>query len=285
MIDDATTLQFLGSYQKDNPTSPVGIPYDLLGTQDGRDLRSFFAGDPNDDSSDRTIANIGFELSRDLGAGWGLEMGFRYQDFDWDYTGLYVQNGVSDGDTIARGGTNQSEESDTLNLDTRVAGTALIGGMQHNLLFGLDLRRYTGREETEFFYADPLSYGNPVYDGANLSDAWYTAIDDLTVDQIGLYAQDEIAIGNLNVSMALRHDWVEQSGTTYTNFAGTAPADQSDQATTGQIGASYLLDNGLAPYLSYATSFDPEIGADLDGRALKPTEGEQWEAGIKYEPL
>ncbi|QEW22327.1 Ferric hydroxamate uptake [Marinibacterium anthonyi] len=284
LIDDRTTLQFLGSYQKDSPISPAGIPYDLIGQQDGRDLRSFYAGEPDDDDSDRTIANIGFELNRDLGAGWNLDMGFRYQKFDWDYTGYYVNNAVTDGDTITRGANNQYEDSSTLNLDTRVSGDVILGGLQHNLLFGLDLRRYDSWDKTEFLYADPISYSNPVYGNGNLSAPWYTAENDLTIDQVGVYAQDEITIGALNLSMALRHDWVSQSGTTYTNFAGTSPADQDDQATTGRIGASYLLDNGVAPYISYSTSFDPEVGADIDGKALKPTEGEQWEAGIKYQP-
>ena len=284
LLSDRTTLQFLGSYQKDGPITPAGVPYDLVGQVDDKDLRSFYGGDPTDDNSDRTIGNIGFELAHDLGAGWGLDMGFRYQKFDWDYTGFYVNNTVTDGDTISRGGNNQYEDSNTLNLDTRVSGDVVLGGVQHQLLFGVDLRRYAAYEATEFLYADDISFSNPVYNGANLSAPWYTAVSDLTIEQVGIYAQDEIALGNLNLSMALRHDWVDQTGTTYTNFAGTSDAGQSDQATTGRIGASYLLDNGMAPYISYATSFDPEVGADIDGNALKPTEGEQWEAGIKYQP-
>ena len=284
LLSDATTLQFLGSYQKDSPITPAGVPYDMIGTVDDDALREFYGGDPTDDDSDRTIGNIGFELAHDFGFGWGLEMGFRYQTFEWDYTGFYVDNAVTDGDTITRGGNNQYEDSDTINLDTRVSGDVVLGGVQHALLFGLDLRRYDSYEQTEFLYADPISFSNPVYDGANLSAPWYTATADLTIDQIGIYAQDEVAIGDLNLSMALRHDWVDQTGTTYNNFAGTSDASQSDQATTGRIGASYLLDNGMAPYLSYSTSFDPEVGADIEGQPLEPTQGEQWEAGIKYQP-
>ena len=40
----------------------------------------------------------------------------------------------------------------------------------------------------------------------------------------------------------------------------------------------------MAPYVSYATSFEPEIGPDNKGDTLKPTEGKQWEAGVKYQP-
>ncbi|KTF06062.1 outer membrane ferripyochelin receptor, partial [marine sediment metagenome] len=47
----------------------------------------------------------------------------------------------------------------------------------------------------------------------------------------------------------------------------------------------YLMANGAMPYVSYSTSFDPSIGIDdTTGRTLKPTEGKQWEVGVKYQP-
>jgi iron complex outermembrane receptor protein len=49
----------------------------------------------------------------------------------------------------------------------------------------------------------------------------------------------------------------------------------------------YVSDIGLAPYVSYSTSFDPVVGsynAARAGGAFQPTEGEQYEAGIKYQP-
>lgn len=38
------------------------------------------------------------------------------------------------------------------------------------------------------------------------------------------------------------------------------------------------------PYVSYATSFDPQTGLNELEQPLKPTEGEQWEVGLKYQP-
>ena len=42
-----------------------------------------------------------------------------------------------------------------------------------------------------------------------------------------------------------------------------------------------MFDSGWAPYVSYATSFAPEISADA---ILKPSRGKQIEAGIRYQP-
>ena len=52
---------------------------------------------------------------------------------------------------------------------------------------------------------------------------------------------------------------------------------------TGRVGVNYVFDNGVAPYVSYATSFLPVAGADFSGNLFEPSEGEQWEAGVKYD--
>ncbi|OWK20432.1 hypothetical protein AJ88_30670 [Mesorhizobium amorphae CCBAU 01583] len=51
-----------------------------------------------------------------------------------------------------------------------------------------------------------------------------------------------------------------------------------------QAGALYLFDNGVAPFASYATSFEPINNQSASGGILKPQEGEQFELGVKYQP-
>ena len=50
------------------------------------------------------------------------------------------------------------------------------------------------------------------------------------------------------------------------------------------MGLAYLFDNGITPYASYSTSFQPNTDTDASGNFLQPTEGEQYELGIKYQP-
>lgn len=51
-----------------------------------------------------------------------------------------------------------------------------------------------------------------------------------------------------------------------------------------QLGFMYLMDNGVSPYLSYSESFSPVPGTNAFGDAFVPTEGQQWEAGVKFQP-
>lgn len=53
------------------------------------------------------------------------------------------------------------------------------------------------------------------------------------------------------------------------------------------MGATYEFESGVAPYASYSTSFEPSVavGTDYTGKTFVPTTGEQYEAGIKYQPV
>lgn len=79
-----------------------------------------------------------------------------------------------------------------------------------------------------------------------------------------------------------RYDWVSSDRE---ERIFDARDDQNDRDFTGRTGLVYLADNGLAPYLSYAESFLPVVGAPAPGAApFKPETGRQYEIGVKYQP-
>ena len=286
-MDDASTLDLLLSYHKDSPISPAGVPYALTLIGDADDLREFYAGYPDVDDSDRRQLNIGVEYARDLQNGWRFEQSFRYQKFDWDYVGFYASGLSADETTVGVGQTDQFETSDALNIDSRLIGEVVTGAATHKLLFGVDVTHYDFDNTTQFSTPPGLDWREPDYGAYVPSAPWYIKNEDITIDQVGLYAQDEIAWNNWRMSVGLRHSWVKQTGTVYTDFLGTesvTDAYQKDEATTGRVGLSYLFANDIAPYVSYATSFDPEIGTDREGSTFEPTKGKQWEVGVKYQP-
>ncbi|WP_245155642.1 TonB-dependent siderophore receptor [Paracoccus ravus] len=286
-MDEVSTLDLLISYQKDSPISPAGVPFALTEIADGDDLRDFYAGYPDETDSDRRMFNFGVEYGRDFDNGWRLEQGFRYQKFDWDYN-IFTSNALSaDGNYIDLNQTIQQEDSSALNVDTRFKGEVATGAATHRLLFGLDIIRNKLDNTTHFLYPQDIDWRNPDRDIDVVGEEWYVKREDLTITQIGLYAQDEISWNNWRMSAGLRHSWVKQTGdvnSAFMGFPSSSDAYQKDEATTGQIGLSYLFDNDLAPYIAYSTSFDPEIGTDRNGDPLKPTEGKQWEVGVKYQP-
>lgn len=283
-LDDVSTLDVMLSYQKDSPISVPGIPIELTEIADDDYAREFYAGYPDTDDSDRKLLNFGVEYSRELDNGWELKQGFRYQKLDWDYTGFYANGMSEDLNQVNVGYIFQSEDSSTLNIDTRLLGEANTGAVAHKLLFGMDISRWDGESSTQFGNAPALDWRNPDYDVAVPAASWYFSSEDVTMDQVGIYAQDEMSWGNWRATLALRHDWTNQNGTSENNYVGKSTVDQSDEATTGRAGISYVFANGFAPYLAYSTSFEPEIGTDRGGNTYDPTEGKQWELGAKYQP-
>ena len=77
--------------------------------------------------------------------------------------------------------------------------------------------------------------------------------------------QDQAKLGNFVLTLGGRQDWLDQftRGVTYNTLS-----DTSDHAFTGRAGLTYVFGNGVAPYVSYAESFTPQNGTDINGRPL-----------------
>lgn len=279
---DGTTIDLMASYTKDSPIPPTGVPDELALNPDADHdyLRELYTGQKNWDDSDRTMWNLGVEVSHELDNGWTLSQGFRYEKLDWEYDGTYAGSMVEGNpDVFTRGSSRQIEESNAISLDTRLSGEVVTGQATHQILVGADVLKYEANESSQFGTASNLNWRNPDYYGAPPEFAFEPSAGSITFKQVGLYVQDEIVYNNWRGSFGLRYDWVEQNGNQY----GT-PAEFKDDELTGRAGLSYVFANGVMPYVSYATSFDPQTGYNLNEEMLKPSEGEQWEAGVKYQP-
>lgn len=125
---------------------------------------------------------------------------------------------------------------------------------------------------------------DPVYTGSPVTS---TAVQNALLEQrlYGLYTQLQSRIDNWVFLLGGRYDRVNSS---YRNKAGTlnAPADLDywDGQFTWQAGLMYQFDNGVSPYLSYSTAYNPTQQVSSTSGPLDPTTSEQYEAGVKYEP-
>jgi len=83
--------------------------------------------------------------------------------------------------------------------------------------------------------------------------------------------------------LGVRQDWVKTNQTS--NDPSLAIPNQPSNKFTWRTGLVYVFDNGVAPYVSYATSFQPQFGSiTTSGAPASPTTGEQYEAGVKFQP-
>ena len=173
------------------------------------------------------------------------------------------------------------EERYDLAVDTNAQAKAETGPFSHTLLFGFDYQHLRDRVIFSTGEAASINLNDPDYGQPTGSYIPYLN-QRATNNNFGIYLQDQITFDESWIlTLGGRQDWADNS--VDDRLLGVTQS-QDDDDFTYRAGLTYLTSFGLAPYVSYATSFLPTSGADAEGKPFKPTEGRQYEAGIKYKP-
>jgi len=283
---DATSLTFFGQYQKDKAIPDyAALPAagTLYPNPNGKLPASRYAGEPGFDGYEREQYSVGYNFRHDFDNNWTLRQNLQFNHVDVDTKASPSVALDPSQRYLMRVATHGLGVADTFTVDTNVEGEFDTGFVQHNMLIGIDY----------LHLSDSYKFASNVYDGGAFSFDLYDPVYGATPpplipridyqmkrNQVGIYAQDQMRWENWILTAGLRHDWVKAD-----SFEAIyqTPFSFSDSALTGRVGLTYLFDNGFAPYVSYSTSFDPIDGVTITGGPLKPLEGEQIEAGIKYQ--
>ncbi|WP_271407843.1 TonB-dependent siderophore receptor [Pseudomonas sp. Q1-7] len=302
-INEDTRLTFLSQYTRDD-TGITGQFLPLQGTKIdspfGKISHHKNLGEPDWDFYDRTYYALGYAFEHRLNDVWQFRQNLRYTKSDLEFQAVNVAtiNFVDADGNVNREAGIVNEDISQFAVDNNFQASFSTGTLDHTLLIGLDHQR--SNTNYQWLYAGPYIYdsnwnpiginvppinvNNPVY-GADLSKLTYMTLQDYNqkTRQTGLYIQDQIALDNWRLTLGGREDWVH-TGTEFYN-QNDATNTQRDAAFSGNVGLSYLFDNGVTPYISYAESFQPAIGANVSStQSFEPTEGKQYEIGIKYQP-
>lgn len=280
--DEATHLTLLASYQ--HVDTRFMTPLFLQDISTGRIPRDRFLGEPDFDKYKGDSYALGYIFDHEFDGGLKLHHQARYlaSDVDWDYMIANLAP-VTDG-KLARIASKRFENSYGFTTDTSLEKTFEAMGAEHTLLAGFDTYR-RGYDTHRYRGTGPvlLDVDNPIYSGAPAINYRVDRGSDTASDQYGFYLQDQIKIHDKwGLLLGGRYDWSDSTTKSYQNGSVT---EQSDDAFTGRAGLVYLFDNGIAPYVSVSQSFSPQAGLDYrTNTALKPNEGLQYEAGVRYQP-
>ncbi len=280
---DDTSLTLFATYQKNDTAYVYGLP--AAGTvqpnPNGHIARDRFTGEPDFNEFVSENYTLGYLLRHRLNETWTFRQNALYFTSDTNYADISLGGYAADQRTVNRSAYVRYDDNHSWSLDNQVEGVFELGRVQHTLLFGADYSeqsfgrtQYSGTVDPLDLYAP--AYGSPVTQGS-------APIADYQSDnqQLGLYAQDHIKVNDR---------WVVLLGGRYDQFdneqrnrlTGEQATPYDDSTFTGRAGLVYLFDNGWAPYLSYSQSFEPVESST--GLNYDPTEGEQYEAGLRYAP-
>lgn len=151
-------------------------------------------------------------------------------------------------------------------------GTTVLGASWRNL--GEDYSLLAGK-------ANSIDIYRPTY-GAGFSTPNLFTKTYQKANEVGIYTANTVTFAKrVILNFDARQDWA-MVGTH--NKISNGKTDQNDNKFTYLTGLTYATDVGVAPYVSYATTFAPMLGTDFYGNVFKPTEGKQIETGVKYQP-
>lgn len=300
-IGPDTSWTLMGQYQRDRGGSTYQfLPQTgtLLPSNGGHISVDTFLGEPGWNVFDRDQILAASFFEHKFSDAITLRNNVRYTHIDTLYRATVLSGdtvktctaaiaGCIAGQTIGRRAVQGKGESDGIAVDTQLEGHFNTGAIAHKTLVGFDYF-YTEWEHyrdlvTSSLVLPLLDFYNPVPRGsanfaANMSPQSYQETESR---QTGIYAQDQMEIGNLRLTLGGRYDWAKDR--TYNPVARTTTIVKAD-AFTWRAGAVYLFDNGLAPYVSYSESFQPTSGSYYDGTPFDPTTGQQYEAGLRFQP-
>ncbi len=265
--------------------------------------RNVFVGQPNFNTFLLENKEIGYVLDHSFAPGWLVHSAFRIYETSTkaDVVGAvpgFTPPGFLSVDVVPY---LRRQSSYGILADNHIEGQFDTFGIKHNVVFGVDIQDYH-RDDARTF---PLGYPgiggtklidlyNPIYDYSFNFPNRTNISSRAAQQQIGAYFQDQMKWNGFIFTGSVRNDWVDQRIDTVTSYPNiplpalnrTTVSKQEFSALSYRVALGYEFDAGVVPYVSYSTSFNPQIaGQRASGAALDPREAKQIEGGVKWQPV
>ncbi len=230
------------------------------------------------DRFNRDQASAGYLFDHQFSNGLSFHSRGRYSRIKLDYRVNFADSFVSD-TVVNRYAQHIKDDAKVWQTDNYVEARWTLNGWVNTTLAGVDISRVRGAEYRGGDITSPYDMAAGQGIGAFVAPALAPAYI-ATNRQVGVYAQNQTKIDDrFVVVLGGRRDRHHVDVRT----SGTITTERSD-AFTGRIGGVWLAPAGWSPYVSYATSFQPQAGVDFNGERFEPTTGRQYEVGVRYEP-
>ncbi|MDN3522215.1 TonB-dependent siderophore receptor [Halomonas ramblicola] len=281
-VTDATSLT-LHAYLHKDPEGGYhsGLPFEgtVVDHAGRRVSHTFFEGEEDFEKFEREQRMVGYELEHRFTDALTGRQKLRFTDADVELEQVYAFGWANDTE-LNRFFSSADESLQALAVDNQLEARLATGGVDHTLLAGVDYQQRDNDVTWGSGMFPTIDAFDPQY-GAEPTAMFADVRRKRELDQTGVYLQDQLAVGNWRLNLGGRHDWVDISNT---DLDSDIESELDDTQFSGRAGVLYLFDNGLAPYASYTTSFSPNAAVDQNGDLIEPSQGEQVETGLKFQP-
>lgn len=282
-LGEHADLSVIASYQHREYQRYQGAPLvgTLLPSSLGKVDSSFFSGDPASDPYKADVYRAGWNFKYDFGNELVFRQNAAVQKTEMNGGFISLQAGGTE-TAVKRRLEVQDWDYTNYTIDQNLQKTFQFGQITHELLLGFDVmqeKRETLADRCNFASINPFQphYNQGCITALSLNSHSITELQDM-----GLYARNRIDLGDQwIINLSGRYDWAKSSSENV--LKGTKTDPQDDQAFTGNASVMYLANQFVAPYISYATSFIPNIGTDKNDALFEPEKGKQYEIGMKFQ--
>lgn len=279
---DDTDLTMRGNYQTTETVWNPGKPEDgsMLPNPNGEYDPNVFLGEPGFDNYDAERFTLGYLLEHRFSDALKARQSVLWYDaeINWSYLSTGDPDPV-DRRMVSRFPGVRGDSDQGWSIDNQLMGEFQHGRFMHTVLAGLSFSQSDFKRGQARGSVDPIDGFDPVYGAPVALNPSETTTDNKST-QLGVYMQDQVTFADKWVAL-IGGRWDDAK--IKDKLAGSTTSD--DSAFTYRAGLVRLFDNGVAPYITYSQSFQPQTGSDFEGKSFVPTEGKQYEAGIKYQPL
>lgn len=281
-IGDNTSITFLIQFIHDKNflSMPLVAPGTVLSNPNGRLPRTRNLGEPDfPNRSDLTRTLAGYEFVHFFNDVFSFRQNFRYGWYEVDFQTIYNDVLEPDLRTLTRFGYKGRNEYWTINADNIGAAKFETGPASHYAIIGFDYYYLKSYYNASTASIAPIDIFDPVY-GAEVGQFEEFFVQRYRQTQLGIYAQEQAILWDRLMLLAGgRMDFVWTSDTDVL-FDSTVKAD--DNKFSPRVGIAWEFVPGVSVYGNFSKSFFPQPGfTSVDGEALPPEIGTQWEGGIK----
>ena len=253
----------------------------------------FFGTDWQYQNVEQASTNVTF--NHQLSNNWTLNAVASYQNYTKDYfSSERVQWGYANAAATrlswSRPFNKTYNEQNYGSGQVNINGEFNTGKISHKVLFGADAD-YNQNDSYTFTVTDPKNvlYLDDSSTWRNIAMPNATSKDKSRANtrRLGVYAQDFVSLSQqFKVIAGLRWSYIENMPTINTNSVTGAKkfvnnSASSDQAISPKVGFVYMPNDNLSAFATYTNSFVANSGNLRDGEALKPTNIDQYEVGVK----
>ncbi len=293
-LSDDLELNLGAAYLYDKRLIDFGIP-----ARDGRPVdvdrdKRFGAADPDDDYTRSEVFSFTAGVDYRINDDFSLSNTSRYYHYDLDRNNTLADSSPTRFVTAANGellvklnrGNVQRKEDGWFN-QTELKQRAVLAGMNHNLLYGVELGRQV-KDQSVFSQSNVARV--PVYrDG--LVDVPFqanrqTTKGTTTQDTAGFYVQDLIELApQWKALLGVRYDVFDQQ---YSDDLTGNELSRTDSTWSPRVGLVYQPDQIQSYYVSVSRSYQPSsevFALSTSNQGLEPEQTTNFEIGGKWDLL